>query len=99
MKKRLEVSGVLAIARVSRETLTFDELERLQGTEELELALNSRAAALMSQTELEKRGKIYSVNNLREMLSDADDDTNENVKNGLEDLLRELEEFHYFWLV
>lgn len=99
MKKRIEVLGTLAVARVSRETLTFDELERIQGTEELELAINSRPAALMSQTDLEKRGKIYSVAVLRETLSDEDDDTNETVKNGLEDFLAQLEEFDYFWLV
>lgn len=99
MKKRIEILGGCAIARVSRETLTYDELERIQGTEELELADNSRAAALMSQTDIDERGKIYSVANLRETLSDETDDTNETVKNGLEDFLAGLEEFDYFWLV
>lgn len=99
MKEPIEVIEVFAVARVRREQLTLDELERIQGTEELELAINSRAAALMSQTEMEKRGKIYSVANLRDTLSDEDDDTNETVKNGLEELLGELEQFHYFWLV
>lgn len=99
MKKRIEIREGLTIALVSRETLTFDEIERIQGTEELELAINSRTAALMSQTDIDERGKIYSVANLREMLADSEDDTNENVKNGLEDLLNELKQFDYFWLV
>lgn len=99
MRKQITVTAVSAIAHVRREELSADELERLAGTEELEIAANSGTAALMSQTELEKRGKIYSVKKLHEMLYDEDDDTNETVREGLEQLLHHVEEYHYFWLI
>lgn len=99
MKKPLIVESVSAVAHVKREQLSADALERIGGTEELELAVDSRRAALMSATELLKRGKIYSVSRLNEMLDDEDDDTNECVKEELREILGELEQYHYFWLI
>lgn len=99
MRKQISVTAMSAIAHIAREQLTVDELERLAGTEELEIAANSGTAALMSQTDIEKRGKIYSVKKLHEMLYDEDDDTNETVREGLEQLLQQIDEYHYFWLI
>ena len=97
--KKIEILKTGAIAFIERENLTSDELERLAGTEELEVAANSTAAAVMSRRDFDERGRIYSVANLRGSLADEDDDTNETVRIGLEQLVAELDGFQYFWLV
>lgn len=99
MKNPLIIESISAVAHVRREQISSDVLERISGTEELELAIDSRRAALMSATELLKRGKIYSIKQLNEMLDDEDDDTNECVKEELREILGELEQYHYFWLI
>lgn len=99
MKTPMVIENVSAIAHIRREQFSADVRERISGTEELELAVDSRRAALMSATDLLKRGKIYSVKRLNEMLDDKDDDTNECVKDELRERLRELEQYHYFWLI